>query len=75
MLTALWDNDGVLEDSERGLASARAAELECLIVMIEWSKDGNFRSACKVLKNIRGVEEEILRRAKECSVTQERRNL
>jgi HAD superfamily hydrolase (TIGR01509 family) len=51
----------VVEDSERGLASAVAAGLECLIVLSEWTKDGNFRNAVKVLANIRYVPEEVLR--------------
>jgi beta-phosphoglucomutase-like phosphatase (HAD superfamily) len=55
----------VVEDSERGLASAVAAGLECLIVLSEWTKDGDFRHAAKVLTNIRCVPEEVLRRASE----------
>ncbi len=45
----------VVEDSERGLAAATAAGLPCLIVLSEWTKDGDFRSACKVLNSIREV--------------------
>jgi HAD superfamily hydrolase (TIGR01509 family) len=56
----------VIEDSERGLASARVAGLECLIVLSEWTRDGDFRNACKVLKNVRCVPQEVLRRAKTC---------
>ena len=52
----------VVEDSERGLASARAAGLECLIVLSEWTKDGDFQGACKVLDSIRHVPDEVLRR-------------
>ncbi len=52
----------VVEDSERGLVSARAAGLECLIVVSEWTKDGDFRKATKVLGSIRCVPEEVLRR-------------
>ena len=55
----------VVEDSERGVASAVAAGLECLIVLSEWTKDGDFRGAAKVLANIRCVPEEVLRRASE----------
>lgn len=36
----------VVEDSERGLASARAAGVEYLIVLSEWTKDGDFSQAC-----------------------------
>jgi HAD superfamily hydrolase (TIGR01509 family) len=51
----------VVEDSERGLASATAAGLECLIVLSEWTKDGDFRKAQKVLGSIAEVPNEILR--------------
>lgn len=55
----------VIEDSERGLVAAVAAGLECLIVPSEWSKDGDFRQANKVLESIRDVPQEVLRRASE----------
>jgi HAD superfamily hydrolase (TIGR01509 family) len=51
----------VVEDSERGLASATAAGLACLIVLSEWTKDGDFRKARKVLKSIQEVPGELLR--------------
>jgi HAD superfamily hydrolase (TIGR01509 family) len=50
----------VVEDSERGLAAATAAGLECLVVRSEWTKDGNFGTARKVLESIREVTEEVL---------------
>ena len=50
----------VVEDSERGLASATAAGLECLIVLSEWTKDGDFQKARKVLGSIAEVPHEIL---------------
>jgi HAD superfamily hydrolase (TIGR01509 family) len=53
----------VVEDSERGLAAATAAGLECMIVRTEWSKDGDFRKASKVLDNVRAIGDEVLRRA------------
>jgi HAD superfamily hydrolase (TIGR01509 family) len=53
----------VVEDSERGLAAAVAAGLECLIVRSEWSKDSDFRGASKVLQSIKDVPEEVMRRA------------
>lgn len=53
----------VVEDSERGLASATAAGLQCLIVLSEWTKDGDFPGAYKVLKNIREVPGEVLKLA------------
>ncbi len=53
----------VVEDSERGLAAARAAGLGCLIVRTAWSKDGDFSAACRVVDNLAEVAEEVLRRA------------
>ena len=64
----------VVEDSERGLASARAAGLECLIVLSEWTKDGDFSQACKVLGNISEVPDEVLRRASHWQEGQQRRH-
>ena len=52
----------VVEDSERGLAAATAAGLECWIVHTEWSKDGDFSKAAKVLDRIGDVADEVLRR-------------
>ena len=52
----------VVEDSERGLAAATAAGLECMIVRTEWSKDGDFRRASRVLDSIGDVADEVLRR-------------
>jgi HAD superfamily hydrolase (TIGR01509 family) len=57
------ENCIVVEDSERGLASAVAAGLECVIVLSEWTKGGDFRKAAKVLTNIRCVPNEVLKRA------------
>jgi HAD superfamily hydrolase (TIGR01509 family) len=51
----------VVEDSERGLVAATAAGLECVMVLSEWTKDGDFRNARKVLKSISEVPDEILR--------------
>jgi beta-phosphoglucomutase-like phosphatase (HAD superfamily) len=52
----------VVEDSERGLAAARAAGLECLIVRTEWSKDGDFSKARRVVDSVAEAGEEVLRR-------------
>lgn len=49
----------VVEDSERGLAAARAAGLECLIVRSAWTTDGDFSGARTVLRDISGVPGEI----------------
>lgn len=53
----------VIEDSERGLASAKAAGLRCLVVLSEWTRDGDFRDACKVLESIRDVPDEVMKLA------------
>jgi HAD superfamily hydrolase (TIGR01509 family) len=53
----------VVEDSQRGLAAATAAGLRCLIVLSEWTKEGDFQGACRVLENIREVPGEVLRLA------------
>ena len=50
----------VVEDSERGLASATAAGLRCLIVLSEWTRNGDFSGAYKVLESIRDVPREVL---------------
>jgi len=55
----------VVEDSERGLASAVAAGLACPIVLSEWAKDGDFHGARKVLENVSCVPEEVLKWASE----------
>lgn len=51
----------VVEDSERGLAAARAAGLSCLVVRSEWTAGSQFPGACKVLESIREVPGEVLR--------------
>ena len=63
----------VVEDSERGLASANAAGLECLVVLSEWTKGGDFSLASKVLDEISYVPEEVLRRASERQMASEAR--
>jgi HAD superfamily hydrolase (TIGR01509 family) len=55
----------VIEDSERGLAAARAAGLECLVLRSKWTKDADFHTARKVLKSVREVPDEVLRWAAE----------
>ena len=52
----------VVEDSERGLAAATAAGLECMIIRTEWSKDGDFRKASMVVQRIEEAAGEVLRR-------------
>lgn len=53
----------VVEDSERGLAAATAAGVDCMIVRSQWTRDGDFSKAVAVVDNISGVPEEVLRRA------------
>lgn len=50
----------VVEDSERGLTSATAAGLRCMIILREWTEDGDFHGACRVLESIRDVPGEVL---------------
>jgi HAD superfamily hydrolase (TIGR01509 family) len=67
-LTALQRNDLkpdrciVVEDSERGLASATAAGVECIIVLSEWTRDGDFEGAVAVVDTIAGVPELVRKR-------------
>jgi HAD superfamily hydrolase (TIGR01509 family) len=57
------ENCIVVEDSERGLAAATAAGLPCLVVLSDWSRDGDFSGAAQVLASIRDVPEAVLGRA------------
>jgi HAD superfamily hydrolase (TIGR01509 family) len=52
----------VIEDSERGLKAASAAGLECVVVLSEWTKDGDFGRAVAVVEDLGGALEEILTR-------------
>jgi HAD superfamily hydrolase (TIGR01509 family) len=51
----------IVEDSERGLAAATAAGVDCMIVLSEWTRDGDFSDALAVVENVAGVLEVILR--------------
>jgi len=59
----------VVEDSQRGLAAAAAAGLSCLVVLSDWSRDGDFRRAAKVLESIRDVPGEVLKWARGSPMT------
>ena len=48
-----------IEDSERGLISAKAAGIHCIIIPNELTNDGNFLAADKVLKNISELPGEL----------------
>jgi HAD superfamily hydrolase (TIGR01509 family) len=52
----------VVEDSERGLAAATAAGVDCIIVLNEWTRDGTFDDALAVVEGIADVPEVILSR-------------
>jgi len=52
----------VIEDSERGLAAAIAAELKCIVVRSHWTRDCEFRGASAIAENIAGVRLEIKKR-------------
>jgi beta-phosphoglucomutase-like phosphatase (HAD superfamily) len=45
----------VVEDSQRGLDSAVAAGLPCLIVLSPWTSDGDFRAAHGVVCDVSHV--------------------
>jgi HAD superfamily hydrolase (TIGR01509 family) len=49
-----------IEDSERGLISARSAGIHCYIIPTELTRCGNFSSADKVLGNIKEIISELL---------------
>ena len=50
----------VVEDSERGLAAARAAGIRCIVVPNPLTKEGDFSGAYRVFQTIREVGEEVL---------------
>ena len=52
----------VVEDSERGLAAATAAGIDCIIVFSEWAKDGVFDDALAVVDSITRVTDIVRRR-------------
>lgn len=53
----------VVEDSQRGLASATAAGVDCIVVLSEWTRDGDFSGALAVAGTIAEVPDIVLRRA------------
>ena len=48
-----------IEDSERGLKSAKRAGIGCIVIPNELTKTGNFSQADKILGNIKEVLEEL----------------
>ncbi len=52
----------VIEDSERGLASATAAGVDCIVVLSQWTRDSNFNDALNVVDSIADVPAVILSR-------------
>jgi HAD superfamily hydrolase (TIGR01509 family) len=50
----------VVEDSERGLAAARAAGIRCIVVPNPLTKEGDFSGAYRVFQTVREVGEEAL---------------
>lgn len=52
----------VVEDSERGLAAAVAAGIDCVIVRNLWSVGSEFKSASCVLNDVSQVPDEVFRR-------------
>ena len=49
-----------IEDSERGLISAKSAGINCFVIPSELTSNGNFSIADKVLENINGVLNELV---------------
>ncbi|MGE5862018.1 MAG: HAD family hydrolase [Ignavibacteria bacterium] len=45
----------VIEDSERGLLAASAAGLKCIVIPTGLTRNGNFKNAFMILKNIKEV--------------------
>lgn len=52
----------VVEDSERGLASATAAGVDCIVVLSQWTRDGDFSDAVAVVEGTAGLLEVIITR-------------
>ena len=50
----------IVEDSERGLESAKAAGIRCIVVPHALTKDSNFSGAWRVLDSVREVAAEVL---------------
>ena len=50
----------IVEDSERGLISARRAGIKCYVIPTELTKDSDFTGAYKILNNISELPDEIL---------------
>jgi HAD superfamily hydrolase (TIGR01509 family) len=50
----------IVEDSERGLAAAKAAGIRCIVVPIYLTRDSDFQGAYRVLDSIRQVPYEVL---------------
>lgn len=50
-----------IEDSARGLASATAAGLDCLVIRNDFTAEQDFTAACRVLDSVREVPEALAR--------------
>lgn len=50
----------VIEDSERGLAAAKAAGIKCIVIPNGFTSQGNFSGAYRILDSIHQVVEEVL---------------
>ena len=50
----------VVEDAERGLNSATAAGIDCIVIPNGFSRQGNFSNAYKVLDKITGIIDEVV---------------
>jgi len=50
----------VIEDSERGLAAAKAAGIKCIVIPNDFTSQGGFNGAYRILENIQQVVDEVL---------------
>jgi hypothetical protein len=53
--------DTWLARNREGLAAPTAAGVDCIIVLSEWTRDGDFTKAVAVVESISGVPQELLR--------------
>ena len=65
----------VVEDSERGLASATAAGIDCIILLSDWTSGGNFDRAVAVVDNLFGVLAEVRKRVDAASANRSAKEL
>ncbi len=50
----------VIEESERGLAAAKAAGIKCIVIPNGFTSQGDFSGAYRILDNIQQVVDEVI---------------